>query len=879
MLGCCAAAGLAGALVCMWGTIASADAGSDWTTASRVTTVEPGSARLIVGNQLTDKVAANTPAGADLRALTVVPATGGYIARVFFTTPFVQIDSYQNKPISHVVFISLRPPSGNEVQVQMLPGGKGQIQEVSNGKLVTTGAVTPSVENGHVVLPLPGSLHAKPEWEIQAHVIMLEADGSGFHKHSRPASMGSLTGEGPAREMTFPASGVVIHNGRYLYWKHADLPPEARPIAFQLDRSVGKLFGVLTLAAPFKPVASIGGKAVADQGAQIAFFTDPQAKGGYVLFWDALGKQAIVADATNPQNPKSLGQAPFTVSGSKVRFDLGLIPFSTPKTPSATLLDGLATDVAAQESNLKYVDVVASAEDKNGDGVVVTGTDTSVDGLLPPSQSTIPPTGHQGGGGLFGAIVGVIAGGVLLGGWWRFLVPVDWCDELRRLCEEARARAAAAAARAKAARDRANAAQKACDEAKHARQRAQAATQAGESWIEGSEHPDERLTSGDLALQNQAASELRAAHARGEIDAHQLEQGLSRWGDPNYWHELREKAQADLKAAQAKEDMACKDAATADAEAAAADAEAAELQAVADAICKLAAECVELQSTPTPAEDPGLPPPPRQPVGPLGGVSIPVPEIPEIHSHDEEVHKPCCPSGDYIGVLASEEGGLGLISWGSGLLALGFGKFREVLWGEEPESLPLLGTGHDYWQGTIWCVDDPSKFARFSAKSVREGIDFGGGAGAVVIYCTGRDHPSEVVNDLPSMMSGYSFDIAGIVGLVRAFKHLNRFPSLWRTVRLLRGSAKMERLGPELKTLTKWLVGENIIGRGVISSRAQGAPGCWTIPIGLSVQIGVWKVNAENVRFEVDEYSCCSHCADKFAQSGAEIVEIRQRGW
>ena len=111
MLGCCAAAGLAGALVCMWGTIASADAGSDWTTASRVTAVEPGSARLIVGNQLTDKVAANTPAGADLRALTVVPATGGYIARVFFTTPFVQIDSYQNKPISHV-----RTQSGRQSQ-------------------------------------------------------------------------------------------------------------------------------------------------------------------------------------------------------------------------------------------------------------------------------------------------------------------------------------------------------------------------------------------------------------------------------------------------------------------------------------------------------------------------------------------------------------------------------------------------------------------------------------------------------------------------------------------------------------------------------------------------------------------------------------------
>src|SRR4029077_15502635 len=102
-------------------------------------------------------------------------------------------------------------------------------------------------------------------------------------------------------------------------------------------------------------------------------------------------------------------------------------------------------------------------------------------------------------------VVVVVFFGVLAASGWFVLVSKDPCAELRARCRELQAAAVAAAQRASAAMAAATAAKKACDNARTAREKSEARVKAasgeGGSWIEGSAHPGERLTSHDLQLQ------------------------------------------------------------------------------------------------------------------------------------------------------------------------------------------------------------------------------------------------------------------------------------------------------------------------------------------------------------------------------------------
>ncbi|HYM66262.1 MAG TPA: hypothetical protein VEW68_03125 [Patescibacteria group bacterium] len=221
---------------------------------------------------------------------------------------------------------------------------------------------------------------------------------------------------------------------------------------------------------------------------------------------------------------------------------------------------------------------------------------------------------------LWGVGVVALAGAALIA--WLSFGRRDPCAELRDRCRELQAAAAAAAQKAAAARSAADAAKKACDDARKARQSAEqkvkAAAEGGGSWIEGSEHPGERLTSHDLALQAQFEADVRAQVESGQLTAAQGQEALSHWDDPQQWDRLRkqerDKAGSDLAAAKAAEDKACAEADRMASEASAADSAAAAAAKAADAACAAADECEKNRreqaaaaNPPTPAVAPPTP--------------------------------------------------------------------------------------------------------------------------------------------------------------------------------------------------------------------------------------------------------------------------------
>lgn len=262
-----------------------------------------------------------------------------------------------------------------------------------------------------------------------------------------------------------------------------------------------------------------------------------------------------------------------------------------------------------------------------------------------PPQSTGVP--------VWQIVVGVLVFLAVLGGvGWFLLARRDPCDELRDRCRELQAQAAAAAQKAAAAKAAAAAAKKACEDARKARekaeQRVKGASEGGGSWIEGSEHPGERLTSHDLQLQSQFEASVRAQVDSGQITAAQGQEMLSHWDDPAQWNRLRkeerDKADADLAAAKAAESSACAEADRLQAEADTAAAAAAAAQKAADEACAAADECEKTRreqaaaQTPPPVSPPVTPPPPTT-VSPPASVSQP-PTPPTTP------HKPDCSEGD-----------------------------------------------------------------------------------------------------------------------------------------------------------------------------------------------------------------------------------------
>jgi hypothetical protein len=255
-------------------------------------------------------------------------------------------------------------------------------------------------------------------------------------------------------------------------------------------------------------------------------------------------------------------------------------------------------------------------------------------------------------------VILAILGGV---GWFLFAAK-DPCAELRDRCRELQAAAAAAAQKAAAAKAAADAAKKKCEEAKKAREKAEqrlkAASGEGGSWIEGTAHPGERLTSQDLALQAQYEASVRAHVASGQITEAQGQEMLSHWDDPALWNRLRKQehdaAEAALNAAKAAETAACAEADRLAAEAdAAAAASAAAAKAAAEA-CAAADECEKARRDQAVAQVPPVTQPVTPPVTPPatpGTVSAPPvtppPVTPPVTPPPPKTkEKPDCEDGD-----------------------------------------------------------------------------------------------------------------------------------------------------------------------------------------------------------------------------------------
>jgi hypothetical protein len=238
-------------------------------------------------------------------------------------------------------------------------------------------------------------------------------------------------------------------------------------------------------------------------------------------------------------------------------------------------------------------------------------------------------------------------------GYFLIAARRDPCDELRDRCNRLQAEAKAAAERAGAAKAAAAAARKACDEAKKAReqaeQRLRAASGEGGSWIEGSEHPGERLSSHDLGLQAQYEASVRAQVQSGEISEAQGQELLSHWDDPAQWNRLRreekDRADSDVAAAKAAESSACAEADRRSAEADSAAAAAAAAQKAADEACAAADECEKQQrekaatATPPPVTPPPPPPPPP-------GTTVSPPAVVQQPPPPKTQEKPQCEEGD-----------------------------------------------------------------------------------------------------------------------------------------------------------------------------------------------------------------------------------------
>lgn len=422
-------------------------------------------------------------------------------------------------------------------------------------------------------------------------------------------------------------------------------------------------------------------------------------------------------------------------------------------------------------------------------------------------------------------------------------------------CAAARAKAeatqAAADAKGDAAADAETAASTAAAEAKAKADIlavADAALDPGSSYIEDDEG---RITSGDLALKNQASAAAYAAYQAGKMTAGELEAEWSRLGDREAIEELRKqaaerrgqaKAEADAAAQKAEEAEAAAEAARADAEAAekaAADAKAAAEKACDDAEAarraadeclrkeaqRLAEEAAAAQAAAEREAEEGEGTPPGDPEAGDDGSPDGESSGGDTLKQLQERHL-CCPCGVWF-IYGYYTGGHGLI------------RGTETHW---------------FW---AVCTCNSGVWIEFTVRSTRWGVGLGGEGGAITGFAIGL-HVSDVQDAIGGAMLGLSGDLSLGVSAGAIAKSAVKAPQLRKALQAASKALKDVDDGVKAATNLKPVHAQ------ALSQAVEQTEGLKALILPLSglaaggVQVGLWKITKTTVY--ITGYENCGYC-------------------
>jgi len=425
-------------------------------------------------------------------------------------------------------------------------------------------------------------------------------------------------------------------------------------------------------------------------------------------------------------------------------------------------------------------------------------------------------------------------------------------------CATARAKAEAAQddadAKADAAADAETAASTAAAEAKAKADIlavADAALDPGSSYVEDDEG---RITSGDLALKNEASAAAYAAYQAGEMTAGELEDEWSRLGDRETIEELRKRAAERRDEAKAEADAADQKAREAEAAAKAAQTEAAtaaqaaaEAEAAADKACDDAAaarraadECLRKEAQRLAEAAAAAQADAEREAEGARGAPPGDPEDGDDGSPDDEssggdnlkqvgeLHV-CCPCGVWF-IYGYYTGGHGLIR----------------------------GTDtHWFW---AVCTCNSGVWIEFTVRSTRWGVGLGGEGGAITGFATGL-HVSEVQDAIGGALLGWSGDVSLGVSAGAIAKSAVKAPQLRKALKA--ASKALKDVDDGVKAATNL----EPVHAQALSQAVQQTEGFKALILPLSglaaggVQVGLWKITKTTVY--ITDYKNCGYCRVK----------------
>jgi hypothetical protein len=341
-----------------------------WEASDRVVTLTAGQGEAISNGQVSGLAVTGIPANQDLRAATLTKAANGYEANLWFGAPLRLTRGL-------IVSVEYFSPSGDQVLSALTADGKAVAERDTSKGLTDVVFVVPVVSGDHVMLPMPASFGVGPDWDLQANVVQSNSPGSGFHKHTRLVNVGALSGEltGGLRfgRTAFAIDSNGVHPGQRVAFPG---PAGARPQSEHLVAGGNRLSLVVDFAGPFAPLDRLNGQPVR-QDVTITFLPTPGASAAFFVDWKAGNRTAEFDQVTsNLASPRTLGQAPVTVTGNTVTIDLS--------TAASSAFDRALTATAGLPS-----------------GPLVAGrliaTDWFVDGFATWLTTTTPTTGIETG--------------------------------------------------------------------------------------------------------------------------------------------------------------------------------------------------------------------------------------------------------------------------------------------------------------------------------------------------------------------------------------------------------------------------------------------------------------------------------------------------
>ncbi|HEX6547391.1 MAG TPA: hypothetical protein VF134_01450, partial [Candidatus Dormibacteraeota bacterium] len=264
------------------------------------------------------------------------------------------------------------------------------------------------VAGSNVLIRVPGSLHAGADWDVQAVVVWLTVNGSGYYEVSIPAAVGGLSGESPPGTVTYSRFGIPFSHGQAAFLKSAPMAPGTRIVSVGLRSSGGHVFGLASMDAPPLPVAQVGGQPVTTQYVIFSVLPDPlDTSTQYNVFWDVLHQRAqgqlTTAGKTQPSGP-----LPVTVNGSTISFDLGTASHAGAGGP-LLVRPAFAEDSPIPIGNETSVRAASDYLTQDETGFDQGGQHTRAGNLLHP-----PPITSSGGTGIPWTLILLVAVLVLL---------------------------------------------------------------------------------------------------------------------------------------------------------------------------------------------------------------------------------------------------------------------------------------------------------------------------------------------------------------------------------------------------------------------------------------------------------------------------------